>query len=491
MEPEKTDDAESDYEESGGVHVVRRRSQRCITVEPAVFFFMLAYTTSITVRVQYVQYAVSLSHGVTPSFSPTGGGFVQQNGTCEELNHSDPEYERENTIQSESSYWILYFDVVSYALSIFTAPLIGSYSDKAGRKIACMVPCGGLSIYCAVYLTVISLNLPLEYLFIAEAMRGATGNFFTALSGFFAFIADVTTKQQRTYRIVIVQFLTIFAASFSQVGIGFLIAKQGFGLPFMLALILIVLTVLYTIFLTQETIIYDPNQRFHMMEQLRDIRNLFKDNTQGRRWRLIAIFSNNIIITLVVNSALGLTVLYVTAYPFCWSTILIGFYVGTTLLFNALGMVVGGKLLSCCLSDLGMIQAAIVSYIASLLLVAFAFTPAIMFIAAVVGAISFLAIPIFRAKISKIVRESEQGTAFATAGCFESIGMCFSPVIFNTIYAETVDELPGLVFLTMACLLVVAIVITAVLQIKEPKQGYIPLPGRDLNADGDEKPIIN
>ncbi|XP_077982645.1 proton-coupled folate transporter-like [Glandiceps talaboti] len=212
---------------------------------------------------------------------------------------------------------------------------------------------------------------------------------------------------------------------------------------------------------------------------------MFKENSNGRRWRVIATLTNNMVVTTVINSAPGLTVLYIMQYPFCWSAIIIGYYTAALLFVNAIGILVGGKLLMCCLTDLAIVQVAVLSYMCSLMVIAFAYNTPMMFSATLAGVFSFLAVPVLNSKLSKLVTESEQGTIFATSGSCESIGMFFSPIIFNTIYAETVSNLPGTVFVTMAASLIVSVIVTAILQIKEPKSGYMPLPGKAISSDSD------
>ncbi|XP_006816207.1 proton-coupled folate transporter-like [Saccoglossus kowalevskii] len=470
------------------VAVRRRNIHRTVTVEPAVFFFMLAYSTGLALRVQYIQFVVSDNHNVTASLSPTEGGFSDVNGSCVKLNESNPKYETNLAIQRESSHWILYLDVVSAVLSFLSGPIIGSWSDKSGRKLACCIPTAGLAVCNAVYLIVYYLHLPLEYLFIGEIIRGGTGNFFTTLSGFFAYIADITTEKQRTYRIVIVQFMSIISAGLGQIGIGFWLSLQGFGPPYMLTIALLLCTLLYVVFLTTETILPDHSTKFTVKQLVKDITLLVRLKTNGRQWRLAILSVDIFILNLIVNSAFNLTVLHVKDYPFCWSTILIGYFVAAQLVLNALGMVIGGKLLSVCFSDLGMVQSGTISYIAALLIIAFCNNHILMFIAAIAGALSFLPIPVLRARCSKLVTESEQGTLFACIGCIESLAMCFSPIIFNNIYSATVSAFSGSVFCVMAACLVISLCLTIVVQLKEPRSGYIAMPDKNINKDD---PVVN
>ncbi|XP_077865158.1 proton-coupled folate transporter-like [Saccoglossus kowalevskii] len=354
---------------------------------------------------------------------------------------------------AESSYWVLYLDASGYLLSFFSGPVIGSLGDHVGRKVAIIIPCLGLVCYSGICVLVVYLQLPLGYLFLAEIIRGLTGHIFTGMSGFLAYIADITTLQQRTYRVVIVTVVILASSALGQVGVGFWLESQGFGPPLILVFLLYILTICYVIVFIKETIIYDSSKSFTLVIILKGVGDFLKYNTDGRRWKFILLVGDIIFLTLIVSSSLSLVVLYVQDYPFCWNSVFIGLYFAAQLSFSGLGMIVGGKLLPRWLSDSGMVHVGIVSFIAMMLINAFAYHyPVIMFV----------------------------GVMFCCTGCADSLAMCVSPIIFNTIYAETIAVFPGLVYIVMAIVLIVPVILTIIIQVKESKTGYRTLEAKDI-----------
>nr|XP_054756775.1 proton-coupled folate transporter-like [Lytechinus pictus]XP_054756777.1 proton-coupled folate transporter-like [Lytechinus pictus] len=75
-----------------------------------------------------------------------------------------------------------------------------------------------------------------------------------------------------------------------------------------------------------------------------------------------------------------------------------------------------------------------------------------------------LAMPICRAKMSKLIGPDEQGILFACSGCIQSIGTLLSPVIFNALYPLTLNVSSGFVFVVMAMTFIIPVLMTLALQ---------------------------
>lgn len=83
----------------------------------------------------------------------------------------------------------------------------GSWSDRHGRRKPCMlIPIfGELISSIGLILCTYYDRAPMEVAGVTEALfPGLTGGWFTMLMGVFSYVADVTTKEERTLRIGIV-----------------------------------------------------------------------------------------------------------------------------------------------------------------------------------------------------------------------------------------------------------------------------------------------
>ena len=85
--------------------------------------------------------------------------------------------------------------------SLVTGLLIGSWSDKVGRKPAIILPCFGATVDMSVTLIVIYFDLPLYVLFAGSFFNGMTGYFPAIILATMAFIADTTQESMRAARL--------------------------------------------------------------------------------------------------------------------------------------------------------------------------------------------------------------------------------------------------------------------------------------------------
>lgn len=126
---------------------------------------------------------------------------------------------------------------------------LGAYSDRIGQRKFCMLlPIVGE------FLTSIGLmvntyffhQLPLEVAAVTEAIFPAlTGGWFTMFMGVFSYIADVTTEEQRTLRIGIVNLFYSLGVPVGAALSGILVRKIGLYGVFSLSATLYVLSFMY------------------------------------------------------------------------------------------------------------------------------------------------------------------------------------------------------------------------------------------------------
>lgn len=107
-------------------------------------------------------------------------------------------------VQTMVAEMVGYRGAIMSVLSSFFILFLGSWSDRHGRRKPCM-----LLPFVGEILTAISLllctyfeKLPMEYSGFSEAFfLGITGGWFTAMMGFFSYIGDISSLEQRTLRI--------------------------------------------------------------------------------------------------------------------------------------------------------------------------------------------------------------------------------------------------------------------------------------------------
>lgn len=99
----------------------------------------------------------------------------------------------------------MYINLGGFSLGLLVVPLLGSWSDQAGRRPVLIIPNVGLALQSVVYLVVMYLKLPVGYLLLGRMLSGILGDFNAILAGCFAYIADISDRRSRTFRVAILE----------------------------------------------------------------------------------------------------------------------------------------------------------------------------------------------------------------------------------------------------------------------------------------------
>lgn len=140
---------------------------------------------------------------------------------------------------------------------------LGAYSDRVGQRKFCMLlPIIGefLTSIGLIVNTYFFYELPVEAAAVTEAIFPAlTGGWFTMFMGVFSYIADVTTEEQRTLRIGIVNLFHSVGVPVGAALSGILVRKIGLYGVFSVSATLYILSFLYGFFRIKEVKKADPS----------------------------------------------------------------------------------------------------------------------------------------------------------------------------------------------------------------------------------------
>lgn len=139
--------------------------------------------------------------------------------------------------------------VLQSFLPCFILMFLGAYSDRVGQRKFCMlIPIIGefLTSIGLIVNTYFFYELPVEAAAVTEAIFPAiTGGWFTMFMGVFSYIADVTTEEQRTLRIGIVNLFYSVGVPVGAALSGILVRKIGLYGVFSLSATLYILSFFY------------------------------------------------------------------------------------------------------------------------------------------------------------------------------------------------------------------------------------------------------
>lgn len=108
-------------------------------------------------------------------------------------------------VETLTAHWNLYISLGGFSVGLLVVPLLGSWSDLAGRRRVLIFPNLGLALQAVVYLVVMYLKLPVVYFLVGRLLSGLSGDFNAILAGCFSYVADISDRRSRTFRVAVLE----------------------------------------------------------------------------------------------------------------------------------------------------------------------------------------------------------------------------------------------------------------------------------------------
>ena len=314
-----------DYENG---HVPTRKRYRPLIVEPILILYFLGWTPRITLMQQYVHARFQEDLGFS--------GHTYSNDTVTQcyLNKSSGTFKEEQHVQATSSSWLLYYDIIGIIPSFLTIMFLGAYSDKRGRRLLLIL--SSLGEFCtqlSVYLTIL-FHLPLAMTYIGQVIQAFMGGPSAMLMAVFAYVSDITTHEERTFRIVVLEICLGVGAVTSELALGPAIQKFGYMWPLVPCMLFQVINMLYVTLFVPETIVPDVNSKVFSLDYVKGTFLVyFRDNGTARRWKLQLCIIILVLIGMVELGTSDVMTLFLIDAPLCWKPASIGYFVVTIIHF--------------------------------------------------------------------------------------------------------------------------------------------------------------
>lgn len=337
------------------------------------------------------------------------------------------------------------------------APVIGSLSDRFGRRPVILISAAGLSLDWVL----MALAPNLWWLVVARLISGATSASATAL---FAYVADVTTPENRA-RAFGITGAAISAGFVLGPALGGVLGEIGPRVPFWVAGGLSALAFLYGLVVLPESLPPEKRKNFawrsaHPVAAL----HLLATRLELRSLSLavfLLTFSHRLFMTVYVLFAghqHGLSVLQIGALLAASSVL--DMIVQSTLVGP-----VTARFGNRATSVFGLAMGAV-----SFTAMALAPSPLWFVIAILPASLMGLAEPTLKSMLSRAVPETEQGRLQGALQSLASVAGIAGPVFFGWVYAASTGWMPGLGFLIGAGILVAAAAVVGVRQISMAPQ---------------------
>ncbi|KAI4883158.1 hypothetical protein NFI96_001217 [Prochilodus magdalenae] len=419
-----------------------------VTVEPVLFLSTFSLALQMPLYTQYLRDRISEDLG----YNGTKGGGCNSSSPPDPLEKVDT---NKREVETLTAHWNLYISLGGFLVGLFVVILLGSWSDRAGRRLVLIIPSLGLAVQASIYLIVMYMKLPVAWFLLGRICSGLSGDFNAILAGCFAYVADTSDKRSRTFRVAILEACLGLAGMFASIIGGEWRRAQGYINPFWLVLATNLATALYAYLFVTETVTPDPEAKLFSPRHHRAVYDLYRSGGQGGHRARLWLYTLCFFLVITVHfGCRELYVLYELSAPLCWDSELIG-YGSAALHLSYLSSLLGLKALQYCLEDAWVAIVGLVSNMTGLVVFSVANTTALMFTGYGLSLLLMTSTPVLRSKLSKLVDPSEQGALFASVACVEGLCSLVASGVFNSLYPATLHVMKGFPFLFAAIILLI------------------------------------
>ncbi|XP_063974474.1 probable peptidoglycan muropeptide transporter SLC46 [Diachasmimorpha longicaudata] len=355
---------------------------------------------------------------------------------------------------------------------------LGAWSDRTGLRKPCMLlPIVGefLTSVSLIICTYWFYELPMEAAGVSEALWPAiTGGWFTMFMAIFSYIGDITTVESRTLRIGAVNVFLSLSVPIGMALSGILYIKIGFYGVFAISTVCYIASFVYGLVVIKEAprtqnptpdkitgmskcaTIVDFFSFRHIEETFRVA---FKKGANNRQKRVAVLM---IIVMVVVGPMYGeMAVMYLfTRYRFNWNEVNFSMWTTYSMVTNLIGTMISVGFFSHFLKidDALVGVMSCMSKILASLVYSFATEDWMMYLGPIVEIVNGTSFIAMRSIASKLVPTDELGKVNSLFGVCESLMPLLYGPMYSSVYASTMNTLPGTFFLLGGCLTAPAVV---------------------------------
>ncbi|RWS04055.1 proton-coupled folate transporter-like protein [Dinothrombium tinctorium] len=359
---------------------------------------------------------------------------------------------------------------ISDFLAILPGLYIGSISDQVGRRKPLLV--SFITCICVQILLIVGsvfTNLNLFFLiYICAFLIGITGTVMNVTANVFGYISDISNDDDRTFRIIMVEFMIYLGSSLGYILAAVLLnyvlnGNHEYG--FIITSAIYIINVIYILYYLKES--RDVKDDFNL-------KNVFKSD------HIISIGKTVVksragcgrakILLLLTSAAFSITnsgVLVNLIFPYFKNLQLDSSFYG---LYNSLRILSEGvailivlpsavKFFPNYMSDTVIGILGFFSKFTGLAIMGIATTPAHIFLSVLLSIFNGFTMPATRSILSKIVDEDERGKLFALIASIQNFVLCMSNFVFAWMFSSTIHFFLGFSFEIVAIFQFISLII--------------------------------
>ena len=349
------------------------KKKRFQWIEPVVFLYNIYFFGSFTLISQLIVHMLTLKREKN-AFS---------------VHNSTEECSVKGNRMSESSLVLMYADIAAIVPSFFMTILIGGYSDSHGRLSAILFSLVGASLRLIIIFLMFIFDLSVYFLVLSSFVDSFFGMSATFLTSSYAYLADVTTSESRSQRVVLMEVFAGLGSIMSNLLVGYFISNLGYAWSLVILLSIIFFTTVY-VSLLKESNESSTSQQTPLMSlrHFTETFKLFKKNERYSRFTLLFTLLLLFLISFSEFGSVNVQVLVIISTPLCLGPIVVGYFLTLVTTCNITCNWICTTLIGKLLGDVGLSLLGAIFGISFYLFFAFSSTKALLF----AGMLSFTSI---------------------------------------------------------------------------------------------------
>jgi len=341
------------------------------------------------------------------------------------------------------------FSVLFALVQFFASPILGTLSDRFGRRPLVLLSNAGT----AIDYVILAVAPNLAWLLISRILAGATTASIVVAS---AYVADVTPEEKRAGAYSMIS--AAFGAGFV-IGpaIGGLLGTHGLRLPFWVAAVLSLANFLYGLLVLPESLAPEHRSAFSWARA-----NPLGALTMLRRHAELAGLSVTNFFGYVAHEALPQIFVLYALYAYHWTQSTIGI---SLTVVGVLTILVSSLLVQRVVDRVGERRAVVIGlFLGAVGYALFAGNEVLFWAGLVVSMLWTIGSSASQSLMTRRVAKHEQGELQGAINLLRSAGTMVGPVLFSGVFAYSVDvkhgwKAPGAAWFVGSALLVISLVI--------------------------------
>ncbi|XP_057374974.1 lysosomal proton-coupled steroid conjugate and bile acid symporter SLC46A3-like [Daphnia carinata] len=376
-------------------------------------------------------------------------------------NHS----EIQKAVQIYQNNLHYYQGLMASILPVLVIFLIGSISDRYGRKLPMVIVLSGFVVYAMVYLLVIlDPSWPVEILYIASFAINITGNWVLFNMAVYSYLADITTTERRTKRMGWMDAVWSMGKPLGTLLGVWLYQNYGYITVFAVSAILWSMCLIFTAAVVKESIA-KPSGTIQQEKTLPFIIDLYQTVFKRYPHRVRVYLFLLTAIKLGVYLAHGHQVYLWARVVLEWDVGQFSTWSGASDFLHLIAMVVWvGVASSYHLSDYTVAIFGLVSIALWNIVLASTIAPSVwwlVIVAAFLGSLKTSIEPALRSLITSVPDKCDVGKILAFLGLMEAIWQTVDKSVYTHLYNAFIHSFPQINFVVegaIACILLMGLI---------------------------------